>query len=88
MASCEIVTTYPEPQPKPDPINQVVLFMTAEEAGTLKQILSVIGGDPTGPRGVLDVINLALDVAGVKRTVHKTEIYHGLGVYLRIEKGE
>ena len=93
MASCKIVTTYPEPetQPKPDPITEVVLRMTVEEAGTLKQVINKIGGDPEGPRGVLEEIIISLSRAGVESTTHETEIYFSVldGVpYLRIEKGD
>ena len=91
MASCKVEVTYPEPGPvrMPDPIDEVVLRMTELEAGTLRQILSRIGGDPTGPRGTLDNIGAAIVQAGVEKTGFKTEIYCGSGpAYLRIEKGD
>ena len=70
---------------------EVVLRLSEEEAGTLKQLLSQIGGDPEGPRGKVDIINQALRLAGVDSTEYKVEIYYGgeRGVpYLRIEKGD
>ena len=93
MARCYINMTYrvPEPQPEPKPIQDVVLHMTVEEAGTLKQLLNQIGGDPEGPRGVLDKISAALHEAGVVSTRYKVEIHfsalHDVS-YLRIEKGD
>jgi len=91
MARCYINMTYhvPEPQPEPKPIQDVVLHMTVEEAGTLRQILFCIGGEPDGPRGTLENIGEAIRLAGVEKTKFKTEIYTGLGAtYLRIEKGD
>ena len=93
MAKCEIITIFkqfvPEPRPEPEPINEVVLRMTVGEAGTLKQVINHIGGDPEGPRGELDGINMSLYKAGVESTTHRLEIYYpGLGgvSYLRIKK--
>ena len=91
MAKCEREITHVAPilTVLPDE-TEIVLRMTEEEAGTLRQLLSRIGGDPAGPRAVLDFIGMALYAAHVKKTAHKIEIYYGgLGgvPYLRIEKG-
>ena len=85
MARCVIETILADPKC----VDEIVLRMTVEEARVLKQILGAIGGDPTGPRGALDEIGLALNRAGVKRTRHKIEVSYGLGGnYLYIEKGD
>ncbi len=85
MVRCVIETILADPKC----VDEVVLRMTVEEARVLRQILGAIGGDPTGPHGVLDEIVLALNRAGVKQTRHKIEINYGLGGnYLHIEKGE
>ena len=70
---------------------EVVLRMTEEEASTLKQVINALGGDPKGPRGVVDQIGMSLYVAGVRQATHKLGIHYSVlgGVpYLHIEKGD
>lgn len=44
----------------------IVMVLTDLEAGTLRTVLRLIGGPPSGPRGQLNSIETALGVAGVE----------------------
>ena len=92
MASC-VKQIYQPPAVVTVPHQEIeiLLRLSEEEAGILKQVITRIGGDPEGPRGALDKIGVALCRAEVVSTRHKVEIYFsGIdGVpYLRIQKGD
>ena len=50
----------------------VELNLTPEEASVLLFVLNRVGGEPTGPRGKMHNIVLALEFAGVKQSNSRT----------------
>ena len=92
MAKCIKEVVWPDVVvTQPPSSTEIVLRLSEDEASVLNQVINQIGGDPCGPRGVLDEIRLALYRAGVVSTTHKVEIHHVLGSgtpYFCIEKGD
>ena len=89
MAKCTKGVTWPDKiVSQPPAIIEVVLRLTEDEAIILHSVLDRIGGNPAGPRGSIDAINIAFDKAKIKPGNYKLEIYNGpfTGPYLRIEK--
>lgn len=57
-------TPAPPPPPLPPPMEAIVtLTMTETQAKTLRAVFYKIGGNPKGPRGDIDQLATALDVA-------------------------
>ena len=49
-------------------VTEITITMSPEEAVVLREIAYVIGGNPSGPRGVIDRLDAGLKKAGIKRT--------------------
>ena len=89
MAECRRETTRAEPVVTyPPVVVEIVLRLTEDEASLLRQLMNKIGGNPDGPRNMVDSIGKVLFLAGVELSTHKIEIHTGFGTYLRVEKRE
>lgn len=54
-------------------VDAIQLTLTESEAATLRQVLGNVGGEPSGPRGIIDGIFKALKKAGVDVANHNVQ---------------
>ncbi|KKK87214.1 hypothetical protein LCGC14_2755500, partial [marine sediment metagenome] len=91
MAECERRVTWPNViRTQPPAVVEIVLRLSEVEANILRAVLDKIGGSPSGPRGKMDDIRIALGDEGITGGGYTLEVRTTSfsGSYLRLEEGE